>query len=262
MQRLALAAVCALAIAAVAIAGAAAQPPRAQLRPVVCVTDLDPASRAVSVTAVMRPVTGTQRMQLKFELQSRRDATRPFTRVRGGDLNTWVSPKNVTLGQRPDDVWNLIKQVVDLKAPATYRFKVSFRWLGAGNHVLASAVRTSQTCAEPELRPDLQVRSISVAAVAGRPNVNAYSALIRNAGATAAGPFEVQFKDGDTVRTHQVTSLAAHATIHEQFIGPVCTAGAANVTVDPLGQVDDFNRANNSLNVVCSNTSVKRLLRR
>jgi hypothetical protein len=250
------------AINAVAASPVAVDPPRSHLKPIVCVTALDPASRAISVTAAMRPVTGTEKMELKFELQGRASATRPFTRVKGGDLNTWVTPKDPTLGQQPDDLWNLIKQVVNLKAPATYRFRVSFRWIGTHDKVLATAVRTSQTCTQPELRPDLQVRTIAVSAVAGRPNANAYTALIRNGGATAAGAFEVQFSDGTVVKNRMVSGLGSHATIKEQFIGPVCTAGAATVAVDPLDEVDDFDRSNNSLNVVCSQSSLERLRHR
>jgi hypothetical protein len=255
MRRAALIVSCLLAIGADAAATVGADTPRASLRSPVCVTAMDPVSRAISITAVMRPVTGTTKMQLKFDLLRRTGSGgsgRPFTRVRGGDLNTWVNPTDPTLGQHPDDKWNLIKQVVNLKAPATYRFRVSFRWIAANRHVLATASRNSPTCHQPELRPDLQVRTIGVQAVAGRSNVNAYVALIRNAGASAAGPFQVQFSDGDVLKTHTVSDLAAYSSIQEQFIGPLCTAGTATVTADPTDQVDDVNRANNTLSVVCS----------
>jgi CARDB protein len=255
MKRIAPTVLFALALAAGPAATVGADTPRASLRSPLCVTAMDPVSRAISITAVMRPLTGTMRMQLKFDLLRRTAIARPFTRVRGGDLSTWVNPTDPTLGQHPNDRWNLIKQVVDLKAPATYRFRVSFRWLGAHGRVLGTATRTSPTCYQPELRPDLQVRAIDVEAVAGRPDVNAYVAVIRNAGASAAGPFEVQFSDGDVLKTRTVSELAPHSSIKEQFIGPLCTAGAATLTADPTNLVDDLNRANNSLNVVCSASS-------
>jgi hypothetical protein len=252
MKRVALIVFCLLGIGVAAAPAVGADPPRASLRSPVCVTAMDPVSRAISITAVMRPVAGTTKMQLKFDLLRRTGNGHPFARVRGGDLNTWVNPTDPTLGQHPNDKWNLIKQVVNLKAPATYRFRVSFRWIGAHGAVLRTAGRTSPTCYQPELRPDLQVRTIAVQAVAGRPNVNAYVALIRNAGASAAGPFQVQFSDGDVLKTRTVSDLGAHLSIKEQFIGPLCTAGTATVTADPTDQVDDLNRANNSLSVVCS----------
>ena len=246
---------CSLAVAALAATSVSADPPRSQLTKFMCVTALDPPSRAISVTAVMRPLSGTSKLQMKFQLYSRTSSTGPFTRVRGGDLNTWVSPTDSTLGTRTGDVWKFNKPVVDLKAPATYRFRVTFRWLGDHNKVLGTTVRTSPSWYQPELRPDLQVKTINVDAVPGNANANEYDAVIRNRGATAAGPFQVQFIDGSVVKSRSVTGLAAHATIHARFLGPLCTSGPASVTADPVDAIDDYDRANNSLAVTCSATS-------
>ena len=255
MKRIALSAFCVLAIGAIAATAVNADPPRSQLTKPMCVTALDPPSRAMSITAVMRPLTGTTKLQIKFQLYSRTTSTRPFTHVRGGDLNRWVSPSDPTLGERSADVWTVIKQVVDLKAPATYRLRAVYRWIGAHNKVLGTMSRTSPSCYEPELRPDLQVKTISVEAVASNPSANLYVAVIRNRGATAAGPFQVQFIDGSVVKSRSVTSLAPHATIHQRFLGPLCTSGPATVTADPVDAVDDYDRANNSLTVTCSSTA-------
>jgi hypothetical protein len=255
MRRIALIVFCALAIVVTAAATVGADPPRASLRSPVCVTALDPASRAIGITAVMRPLAHTRKMQLKPQLFGRANGASPYTRVRGGDLNNWVPTPDPALGQQPGDVWNLIKQVVRLNAPATYRFRVFFRWIGAHGRILGTEVRTGPTCYQPELRPDLQVRTITVQPVPGQPDVNAYVALIHNAGASAAGPFQVQFSDGGVLKTHAVSRLGAHSSVKEQFVGPLCTAGAAAVTADPTDQVDDLNRANNTLAVVCPASS-------
>ena len=255
MKRIALTAFCTLVVGVIAATSVNADPPRSQLNKFMCVSALDPPSRAISVTAVMRPVTGTSKLQIKFQLYSRSSSTRPFTRVRGGDLNRWVSPSDPTLGQRSADVWTVIKQIVDLKAPAAYRVRAIFRWIGAHNKVLGTTVRTSPSCYQPELRPDLQVKTINVEAVPGNADANEYVAVIRNRGATAAGPFQVQFIDGSVVKSHSVTSLPAHSTIHQRFLGPLCTSGPATVTADPVDAVDDYDRANNSLSVTCSSTT-------
>ena len=255
MKRIALTAFCTLAIGMIAATAVSADPPRSQLTKPMCVTALDPPSRAMSITAVMRPLTGTTKLQIKFQLYSRTSSTRPFTRVRGGDLNRWVSPSDPTLGERSADVWTVIKQVVDLKAPATYRLRAIFRWIGDHSKVLGTTVRTSPSCYQPELRPDLQVKMINVDAVPGNSNANEYVAVIHNRGATAAGPFQVQFIDGSVVKSHSVTSLPAHATIRQRFLGPLCTSGPATVTADPVDAVDDYDRANNSLRVTCSATA-------
>jgi hypothetical protein len=239
-------------LGAVAAAGAAA-PPRAALRGFICQHALDPAARAVSVKGVMRPLAGTKKMQLRFQLVSRSKSS-GTSMVNGGDLGTWITPANATLGQRHGDVWILNKQVVNLAAPASYRFRVSFRWLGAHGHVLGTAVRETHSCWQPELRADLAVQSIAVQSVKDKPNVDQYVAVIRNSGSSAAGPFEILFSPGGAmkVKTKNVSGLAAHKQLRVSFFGPVCSSSApTTVTVDPNDQVDDFNRANNAMTAAC-----------
>lgn len=241
------------AVGAVSVEAAA---PRARLHGLVCQHALDPPARAVSVWAVMRPVSGTRKLQLRFQLLTKTKAAPVFSDVIGGDLGTWIAPKDPTLGQRAGDVWNLQKEVADLAAPAVYRFRVSFRWLGVQAHVLATAVRLSATCSQPELRPDLFVESFTGQPIQGHSNENRYIVTIGNDGATAAGPFEVLFAPGGAapVTTKQVPGLArAPARIARAFLGPACNSTSPpTVTVDPLDQVDDFNRANNTATAVCS----------
>jgi hypothetical protein len=233
---------------------AASTPPRARVTGLMCQHALDPPARAVSITAVMRPLRGTRRMQMRFQLLSKAKGAAAYAPVTGGDLGTWVSPATPTLGQRPGDVWKLQKPIVGLTAPASYRFRVSFRWVGAHGRVLGTAVRESGVCFQPELRPDLLVQSITVEPVARRPHVNRYVAVIRNAGASDTGPFEILFTPGGAlpVQTVSVPDLAAHSKLVKGFLGPVCSdAAATTVTVDPEEKVDDSNRSNNSMTAVC-----------
>ncbi len=229
-------------------------PPRAALRGFSCQRALDPADRSIGITAVMRPVPGTRHLALRFDLLLSHGAGTVAKAVRAGDLGVWISPENPTLGQLPGDVWNLEKSVVDLATPGDYRFRVQYRWTGAGHRVLGTAQRVSRRCAQPELRPDLEVSSITVSAVAGDPDHQLYSALIANAGNTAAGPFNVLFApaDGSATTTRTVALLGAHSTVTEAFLGPVCSAATApTVTADSADQVDDLNRQNNSLQATC-----------
>jgi len=122
--------------------------PRAALRSFMCQRAVDQPERAVSVTAVMRPMPRTKRMALKFQLLVRSKKSARFRPLKAGDLGKWVSPSDRTLGGHPADVWELEKPVVDLPAPAIYRFQVSFRWSGARG-VIATGVRRSQTCRQP-----------------------------------------------------------------------------------------------------------------
>ena len=230
-----------------------ASPPRARLRAFVCQRALDPPTRAVSISAVMRPLARTGKMALRFQLLRDSAPHGPLSAVKGGDLGAWISPADPTLGRLPHDVWVFTKQVVDLAAPAAYRFRVYFRWTGAHGRVLGTEVRTSRACRQPELRPDLLVRSLVLPeTLAGSQGSNLYTATIANAGATGAGPFQVRFTDGAMVTSRTVKRLAAHATLQESFTGPPCTpGGTAIVAVDPTGQVDDYNRTNNSLSATC-----------
>lgn len=232
--------------------GLGSAPPRAELQAFTCRNGLDPAQRSVSVTAVMRPLVGTWHLAVKFDLLVSR-GTAPAKALRAGDLGVWITPDNPTLGELPADVWNLQKSVVELSAPASYRFRVQFRWKDQQHHVLGTVVRYSRRCEERELRPDLLVRSISVSA-ANQPNRDLYGAVIANAGNSAAGPFEVLFApaDGSGTITRTVSLLAAHSSRVEDFVGPVCSASTApTITVDSAHQVDNLDRSNTALTASC-----------
>jgi hypothetical protein len=247
-----LAGVAVVAAAPVASVSAAA-PPRSQLTGFACTHALDPGARAVAIKATMRPLTGTRKMAIRFELLQRSPGL-PVQEVSGGDLGVWRSPPNPTLGQLPGDVWRLQKSVYNLDVPFTYQFRVSFRWTGLHGKVLESTTRYTQTCRQRELRPDLTVTSIMVAAIAGHPKKELYTAVIANQGLTGAGPFQVLFAPGDTSppTADTVTFLGAGKSRTLSFVGPLCdAANPPTVSADSASQVDDFNRANNVLAAVC-----------
>lgn len=247
-----LAGVVVVAAAPVASVSAAA-PPRSRLTGFSCTHALDPGARAVAIKATMRPLTGTRKMAIRFELLQRSPGL-PVQEVSGGDLGVWRSPPSPTLGQLPGDVWRLQKSVYNLDVPFTYQFRVSFRWSGVHGKVLGSTTRYTPTCRQRELRPDLTVTSITVAAVAGHPKKELYTAVIANQGLTGAGPFQVLFAPGDTSApsTDTVAFLGAGKTRTLSFVGPLCdAANPPTVSADSASQVDDFNRANNVLAAVC-----------
>jgi hypothetical protein len=227
-----------------------APPPRDELRSFVCQKALDPPTRAVSVQAVMRPLTGTSAMQVRFDLMRRTKPWGPFRLVRGRLLGSWISPRDPTLGQRPGDVWIVSHPVVDLPAPATYRFKVSFRWTGSQGQQLGSAVLTSTSCYQPELRADLLMRSLTVTPLGSGQDT--YTAVIANGGVTAAGPVEVDLAGTGSPLTATIASIGARSSVRHSFVAPACTAGSTlTITVDPLHTTDEFNYANNTLTIPC-----------
>ncbi len=231
--------------------GTSPAPPRDQLRAFVCQKALDPPGRAVSIQAVMRPVTNTSRMQMRFDLMRRTKPGAPFKVVRGNFLGSWLTPAEPTLGQRPGDVWIVNHPVVDLPAPAAYRFRVSFRWLGSSGQQLSSTVQTSSICYQPELRADLLVRSLTVTPLTS--GNSAYVAEIGNRGLTAAGPVEVDLAGvASTPQGQTVSSVGPKSSARERFVAPTCTPGAPlTVTVDPSHTIDESSFANNTLTMPC-----------
>ena len=243
----------AVAAAAPVASVSAAAPPRSQLTGFTCTHALDPGARAVAIRATMRPLTGTRKMAIRFELLQRSPGL-GVQEISGGDLGVWRTPPNPTLGQLPGDVWRLQKSVYNLDVPFTYQFRVSFRWTGVHGKVLGTATRYTHTCRQRELRPDLTVTSITVAAIAGHPKKELYTAVIANQGLTGAGPFQVLFAPGDTSppTTDTVAFLGAGKTRTLSFVGPLCdAANPPTVSADSASQVDDSNRANNVLAAVC-----------
>jgi hypothetical protein len=208
----------------------------------------------MAVTAVMRPLPGTRHMALKFELLRRPHGAPGAHAVRAAGLGVWIKPETRTLGQLPGDVWNLQKSVVNLAAPATYRFRAVFRWTGASDNTLGTVTRYSQRCHQRELRPDLRVSSITVLTISTSPALQQYRAVIENAGNSGAGPFEVLFDPADGVgaQTQTVSWLGAHTSIIVAFVGPLCTSQTdPTITADSTLEVDDLNRANNSQTTTC-----------
>jgi hypothetical protein len=238
---------------------AADAPPRAHLAAFACHTAVAQADRSVSVRASMRPVTGTEKMQMRFELLSRSGPGGVFAEVPGGGLGTWITPSSPTLGQRSGDVWIVSHPVSNLPAPAVYRYRVTFRWTGAGGRVLTTRTRMSADCRQFLYRPDLLVSSISIQPIPGKPKKDQYVATIANGGlAPTPGNFAVSFTPGasPTMGATPVTTmqtlppLAAGATTVVTFAGPACTETTApTVTVNPGHRVDESNFANDSLTV-------------
>jgi hypothetical protein len=223
------------------------------LKDFVCHPAVKPGRRVVGVTAVMRPMPDTEHLAIRWQLTGTRAGH--VTRLRGGDLGKWISPHDPTLGQQPADVWVLKHPVTGVPVGYTYRFRVSFRWFGSGGNVIATSTRTSAPCLQPDMRPDLAVKSITVSPVGGDPSQNQYVVWIENTGLTAAGGFDVAFTPGAGAGSTQTASfpqLGAHQSVSETFTGPACTSATSpTVTVDPDYAVPDANRANNSMTAGC-----------
>jgi hypothetical protein len=231
--------------------GMAAAPPTTQLVKPVCHRALLPAQRKIALTAVMRPLSGTMSMAMMFDLQRARRRGARFAAVHGHGLGQWIHPSDPTLGQRPGDIWKLDQKVENLPAPAYYRFRVRFRWTGANGRTLGTTALTGPICRQPELRPDLLARSLTVKPMPGQPSEDRYTVVIANRGVTLAGPFEVELV-APAKQTATVSGVGPLSTTRQTFSAPACTPGSrVSVIVDPSAAVLDYDRANNTLTIQC-----------
>jgi hypothetical protein len=249
MRRIVIAAAIALpGVSAPAAAHAAGA--TAYLRSFACHRSLDPSKRVVTVTAVMGTVAGTAHLQMRFQLQQRTGRAVGF--VHGGDLGQWISPSSPTLGQHPSDRWIVNHPVTGVPVPATYRFRVYFRWIAAGGQMIAQEQRMTATCRQPDMRPDLYVRLLPSAAVSSGEQ---YNVEVGNSGLTDANNVQLQFAPGGGAQTQTQTidRVPAHGTVDRTFVGPACTASSAPaaITVDPNDLIDVVSRADNSITAPC-----------
>lgn len=227
---------------------AASIPPRAALGGLVCHHALDPRNRSLASTALIRPVPGTTKEAVNFRLMRRTRGGTPES-VPGAGLGTWLTK---SFGQQPIGLWRVIHTVADLSAPASYRFAVSFRWIGSSGQILAHATRDSRSCHQPELRPDLEVLAVTVSSDAANAAEDYYTAQIKDAGATGAGPFRVQLSDQGQTAHRRVNHIDPHQTLSVQLAGPVCSsADPPKMTADPGHRVDVYTRRQASLIAAC-----------
>ena len=219
----------------------------------VCQKALDPPARAVSVQSVMRPVTGTSKMQMKFELLRSTKPHPRFVTVHAHGLGSWISPTNPTLGQQAGDVWIVNHPVVNLSAPATYRFRVAFRWIGSQGQTLDTATQTSPSCYQPELRADLLVRSLSVTPITSGPSAGQWA--LHRAGCQPrpdrSGADRGEFAIGDSAPVSATVAwVGAKSSARQRFVSAPCApATTLTVTVDPNQAIDEYDYANNSLTI-------------
>ncbi|HEX8105366.1 MAG TPA: CARDB domain-containing protein [Solirubrobacteraceae bacterium] len=234
-------------LAVVAPAGAAAgkRPAAAELTE--CDTSLDPAERHMVAEGRMGAVSGAAKLRIRFGLQVRTPERPRWTEVEGEKLGVWM-----TVSPAPRRRYVYAKRIENLAAPADYRMVVRFKWIGANGRKLASAKRTTETCEEPDLRPDLTPDRVTLAPGAD-PGWARYVVPVRNAGKTAAGPFAVTVAvAGEILRAEVPDGLDAGETIELEIPGPRCEPGAPiQVTVDPDGRVDDADEVDDSLVRAC-----------
>lgn len=206
-----------------------------------CVPALEGKERSAAFEARMRPVRGSERMQVRFTLQVDEDLLGGWRRVAAPGLDSWLSSDPGVIR------YSYTKTVQNLAAPAAYRMVVRFRWLDAGGELLARSRSTSAVCRQPDMRPDLS--ALRIDAVEG-----GYAVTLRNDGRTAAAPFAVTLSAGDErLEPLTVPVLAAGAHTVLTFAGPPCAQGTPlTATVDSGLAVEERDEDDNVLLATCA----------
>lgn len=220
---------------------AMATPAQAATNASVALTACVPRERAAEFEARMATVEGAKRMKMRFTLQVRKPSKRVFKRVAAPGFNSWTTADPGTTR------YVFTRRVEALIGPASYRAMVRFRWVDAHGATVATARAYSRACRQPDHRPNLTVRALSVE---GGRN---YVVLVANTGRSASGPFDLQVALPDRV-LGPVTVQSLHPR-EERLVrirGPRCEAGTSiTATVDPLDVADERSETDNALTATC-----------
>ncbi len=200
-----------------------------------CETSALPAGRVASFVGSMPAVAGTERMQMRFDLQRRQAGEKLWHRLLGVQgFGVWES----ALPGRAGFVFH--KRVDGLQVPASYRAIVRFRWYRADGTVARHARKRTTVCAQPDLRPDLAAGALR-AVLDARPAFAIYTLVVRNDGRSAAGPFAVRVAGA----VSEVAGLGAGQQVSLTLIAPACAPGAlVRAVVDADRRVEEADERN------------------
>jgi CARDB len=211
--------------------------------------------RVATVGTWMRPIAGGRRLAVKIDLWERLAGQRWALRTDVPGLGGWTTPSDAGIGSQPGDVFKYRQAVGRLEAPAAYRFEVAFHWLDADGAVVREVSRTTAVCRQPDVRPDLVLRSV-MASPADDGSVR-YVVRVGNEGkGTVARAVVAVTLPGDAapgLHSRVVRALAPGTTAVVRFTGPGCAASEqpASFLADPSNALDEVDETNNALSAVC-----------
>lgn len=184
-------------------------------------------------SASMPASAASARMAMRFDLERRRGL---------GDWQRLAVPRWGVWQRSAPRVpgFVLAKAIAGLSAPAYYRAVVRFRWYDAEGRVLRRARRTTLSCRQQDLRPDLVAGDVTQAPSGG------YLVVVRNVGRGDAGPSSL---------TLTVDGVAAEVVLEGVRAGTERTVAVAArrcapgstvaVAVDATGAVDEAHEDDN-----------------
>jgi hypothetical protein len=192
--------------------------------------------------ARMRPVTGADRMAMRFTLLERH--AEGYEALHAPGLSRWhrSKPGVGAFGYR--------QTVRGLQPGGVYRARVSFRWYSASGELIERTRRTSRACRQFDEVPNL------TSAVVGSepstvPGVVRYTMRIANTGIAPAEDVAARLSvDGGAVDTVTIASLEPGASRDVAVVGPACTSSVSSMA-DPDGVIVESSEDDNSHTVDC-----------
>jgi hypothetical protein len=221
---------------------ALAAPAQASQNASVTLTACVPRERAAEFEARMGAVERAKRMRMSFTLQVRKPGKAAYRRIAAPGFSDWTTADPGTRR------YVFTRRVESLIGPASYRALVRFRWIDARGRTVASARAYSHACRQPDHRPNLTVKALSIE---GARN---YLALVANTGRSASGPFDLQVTLPNRVLGPvTVENLDPGAQQLVRFRGPRCKAGTSVTAIaDPLDAIDERLETDNALTLTCA----------
>jgi hypothetical protein len=194
----------------------------------------------------MRSISGAQRMQMRFTLQTRATPDDHWAAVDVPGWGVWTT----SAAGRSRYVY--VKRVEDLLAAASYRVSVRFRWLDGDGDRIGSARDASPACKQPDPRPNLVVRGIGVEAAADDA-MRRYVVLVRNNGRAVAGASSLSLTVGGAAQPETVVpQLAPGEGTLVTIEGPACENGSELVAgADADDVIDERDETDNTFTRSC-----------
>ncbi len=211
--------------------------PAAASAATVTLTSCQPDARAAEFEARMDKAAGSARMKLRFSLEARKPG-RAWRRVAAPELGGWRTAAAETTRYISS------RRVTQLVGPSSYRAVVRFKWVDAGGRTVASAKVRSKACWQPDHRPNLKLRALSIE---GRSH---YVALVANTGRSPSGAFDLQLSGLPALA---VPELQPGEERLVEADGPVCEPGTrVRAIADPLDLIDERNERDNAFTLRCA----------
>lgn len=174
---------------AAAHAAPSTKPPKLGATLKTCTTSALPVQRIASFVGSMPARANAPRMQMRFDLERKRDGQRRWRRLKAKGFGVWERANRNVAG------FVFTRRVTALPMPATYRALVRFRWLAANGRIVKRARSRTRACRQPDLRPNL-VPGALTAVLDLQPAFALYTLVVRNTGRSTAGPFSVRVGSG------------------------------------------------------------------